>query len=108
MMKNWILIICLVINVVLALYIVIFIEDFAEYQVEVEQQIVLAVEKKHQDGEKVLIDFKKIAPFDWDKLYIFTPYTSSEIIDNELGFSWDNSAVARVENRDQKLLKLRN
>ncbi|MEW9674348.1 hypothetical protein [Ammoniphilus sp. 3BR4] len=100
-MKKWILIISLVMNIVLAVYIALFKEDFAEYQVGVEQQIVLAVDKEQENKEKVIIDFKKIAPFEWDNMYVFTPYTSWEIIDNEMGLSWENSAVGRVAGRDQ-------
>lgn len=35
------------------------------------------------------IDIANLTPFNWDKLYIFKPYTLVESMDNELEFDWN-------------------
>jgi len=41
-----------------------------------------------QRGPGTVIDFAEVAPFPWDRLYIFGPYTSPEHVQKSLGFSW--------------------
>jgi hypothetical protein len=36
----------------------------------------------------MIVDFAEIAPFAWDRVYIFGPYTSNELIHAWLGFHW--------------------
>ncbi|MFA9421929.1 MAG: hypothetical protein ACERLG_00005 [Sedimentibacter sp.] len=35
-------------------------------------------ESKKENDEKIIIEFKEIVTFDWDRLYILTPYASPE------------------------------
>jgi hypothetical protein len=39
-------------------------------------------------GPGAIVDFTEVAPFPWDRLYVFGPYTSSEQINQCLGFRW--------------------
>jgi hypothetical protein len=34
----------------------------------------------------------ELAPFEWSKLYVFNPYTSSAQMERELGFRWSDAA----------------
>ncbi len=43
------------------------------------------------------IDIQKITPFEWDKLYVFEPYTYKEQISTTLGFKWSRSAPSYDE-----------
>lgn len=46
------------------------------------------LEKSIQSGEKkenIKIDLHSLTDFDWDKAYIFYPYTDQETIDKQLG-----------------------
>jgi hypothetical protein len=51
---------------------------------EVSQKILQNITNSIEEGEKI-IDFNKVTNFKWDKMYIFTPYTSLETIEEELG-----------------------
>jgi hypothetical protein len=87
---------------IICLYI--FHEDLTEEKVDVEQKLIAMVEKKRLTGEKVVIDFKQVAPFEWDKVYIFKPYTDDEFIYQALGFEWNNSVLGVLLREDTDLL----
>lgn len=46
------------------------------------------------------LDVSSLTDFEWDSLYVFTPYTTREAIDSALGFPWNHDAVARIEMLD--------
>ena len=48
-----------------------------------------ALAKAVQRGPGTTIDFAELAPFAWDRLYVFHPYTAGEDVDDALGFHWD-------------------
>lgn len=41
-------------------------------------------------GDADIQDLNDFIPFEWDKLYSFTPYTSKEEIYKVIGYKWDN------------------
>ncbi len=47
-------------------------------------------------GQGTVIDFVEAAPFSWDRLYIFGPYTSAECICNRLGFDWQGVSSTSI------------
>jgi hypothetical protein len=94
----------LALGFVLLVCLFLFKEDYAEEKLNVEQKLVEVVEKKRLTGEKVVIDFKQLAHFEWDKVCIFEPYTSHKIINQELGFEWNNSVVGVLEREDTDLI----
>ncbi|MGV2882478.1 hypothetical protein [Paenibacillus taichungensis] len=57
----------------------------------VQQNLITAIEKSRVGNELVTIDFKKITGFSWDKVYVFTPYTPEEEINQQLGFNWSKA-----------------
>jgi hypothetical protein len=48
-------------------------------------------------GEPTTIDIATIASFEWDKLYIFEPYTSPERVEQYLGFRWPQASMYSVK-----------
>jgi hypothetical protein len=38
--------------------------------------------------------------FDWDRVYVFGPYSSPESINEELGFDWDDAGDSAIEDAD--------
>jgi hypothetical protein len=53
-----------------------------------ENSVSLALLEQVRQGPGAVVDFAQIAPFAWDRLYIFGPYTPPEEIDACLGFHW--------------------
>jgi hypothetical protein len=47
-----------------------------------------ALSAQMQRGPGTTVDFTEIAPFAWDRVYIFGPYSSPEHIQECLGFDW--------------------
>ncbi len=57
---------------------------------QLENKLTTAVEKKRgvSADEQVIIRLKDLTDFQWDRVYVFTPYTPVETIDKALGFAW--------------------
>jgi hypothetical protein len=49
-------------------------------------------------GPDTVVDFAKVAPFAWDRVFIFPPYTTREQIDSSLGFHWAGARWSAVQN----------
>lgn len=47
-------------------------------------------------GDSV-IDLESITDFNWDRLFIFKPYTPIADIDSTLGFKWEEAHSTRIE-----------
>mgnify|MGYP001239154235 CR=1 FL=1 len=55
---------------------------------------------KNIRSEHENIDLAKVAPFPWDKVFIFGPYTPEAMIEKSIGHSWDdykNSGIGYSE-----------
>ena len=53
-------------------------------------------------GDKTqTVNFSKIAPFSWEKVYFFRPYTSHKRIDSILGRFWLTSRFTHIETSDR-------
>ena len=49
-------------------------------------------------GPDTVVDFAKVAPFAWDRVFIFPPYTPREQINSSLGFHWAGARWSAVQN----------
>jgi hypothetical protein len=47
-----------------------------------------ALSERMRRGPGTTVDFAEIAPFPWERVYVFGPYTSHERIQETLGFDW--------------------
>jgi hypothetical protein len=54
---------------------------------ELAGRISIAAQSSH-GGE---VNIRKLTTFDWERLFVFPPYTSSFQVQKELGFSWAES-----------------
>lgn len=59
-----------------------------------------SLDEQMRGGPGTLIDFAEVAPFPWDRLYIFGPYTPSEHIHSCLGFHWQGVRWTSIEESD--------
>ncbi len=53
-----------------------------------------------QRGPGTTVDFNEIAPFAWDRVYIFGPYTPHQRIHDSLGFHWPDVSATTIEYSD--------
>jgi hypothetical protein len=47
-----------------------------------------------------LVRLASLTEFSWERLYVFGPYASQEVIDRELGFSWSAAASTGIFDSD--------
>jgi hypothetical protein len=51
-------------------------------------------------GPGAVVDLAQVGPTDWDRVYIFHPYTSTETIQQALGFRWPDAERTSIESND--------
>src|SRR5262245_19606767 len=52
------------------------------------QRLRRALWEQVQRGPGTAVDLSQLTPFDWDRVYLFGPYTPSEKIHECVGFTW--------------------
>jgi len=50
-----------------------------------------------QRGQGTTVDFAEVAPFAWDRVYVFGPYTPHDRIHSSLGFRWVGVTSTTIE-----------
>lgn len=64
-----------------------------------------ALDAKAKLGPGTLVDFAEIAPFPWDTVHFFGPYTSQSQIDEALGFHWPGASRSSINgNKSSNLI----
>jgi hypothetical protein len=56
-----------------------------------------ALSQQMRRGPGATVDFAEIAPFPWDRVYFFGPYTSHDQIQRTLGFAWRDVGKTAIE-----------
>jgi len=74
--------------------------DQAPTQNNLGQDLVSMIEKKKGNPEKVIVKIRSLTNFQWDKMYVFTPYTPIAEINRTLGFEWEDAASTGIDRRD--------
>lgn len=69
-------------------------------QADLQQKLSAAVEKKRQSDERVVIQMKSLTDFEWDKFYVFDPYSNAEEVRETLGFDTTIMAYSRIKDTD--------
>jgi hypothetical protein len=59
-----------------------------------------ALSEQIRRGPGTMVDFAQAAPFAWDRVYVFGPYTSHEHIHKSLGFHWGGIERTTIELND--------
>ena len=57
-------------------------------RVEWNEKVSEAVHAKVGNANRVTIDFDALMPFEWERVFVFPPYTRHEDIFDALGFRW--------------------
>ncbi len=70
-------------------------------QQELLSKLRAVVEKKQHTDEEVILRLKDHTSFDWDRVYIFAPYTSTDQIDEALGYRWLRARSTGIEGTDR-------
>jgi len=65
-----------------------------------------AIAARFRQGDGAMLSMAELAPFGWERLYIFPPYAMPEQIDRELGFACQSWQRADIERRDDVSLLL--
>ncbi len=60
-------------------------------------EISRALSNEIRRGPGRIVDFAQIAPFPWDRVYVFGPYTPKKRIEERLGFRWDGSSKSGID-----------
>jgi hypothetical protein len=55
---------------------------------------------KKTTGDPTYLDVRRVMPFDWDKFYVFPPYTPIDDIEKALGFGWGTAKKTKINERD--------
>jgi len=59
-----------------------------------------AITKQAEAGAGTVIDFVALTDFQWERLYIFDPYTTVDEIHRALGFRWNAAASTGIDKLD--------
>jgi hypothetical protein len=51
-------------------------------------------------GPGTLVDIDSVADFDWDRFFVFEPYTPIDAVEAELGFEWPSGRGTKSANYD--------
>ena len=70
---------------------------------EMIQSVTLA---KQRSAAPVYLDVIRAMPIEWEKFYMFPPYTPIEDVQKALGFKWKGAAKTRIDERDDVTLLL--
>lgn len=63
-------------------------------------EAITTVVKKNTDDKPPIFKMRRVTPFLWDKLYIFSPYTTSEVINKTLKLKWDKIECSSIASND--------
>lgn len=80
-------------------------ESERQQQQELLSKLRAVVEMKQQrTDEEVVLRLKDHTSFEWDRMYIFSPYTSMKQIDQALGYTWPRARTTGIDMSDRFFL----
>lgn len=65
-----------------------------------DQDLISMVEKKKGSNEKISFKVRSLTNFEWEKMYVFAPYTPTAEINRALGFNWEDASGTGIDRRD--------
>lgn len=69
-----------------------------------EESLTSEISNMQQEGITCCLEMRKITNFEWDKLFIFLPFTDPDYIENVLEFEWNNASKVYRRSRDDLYL----
>jgi hypothetical protein len=70
-----------------------------ENDAKLGSRIEAAISQSQRSGHPRL-ELTSLTPFSWDKVFVFSPYTSRDTINRTLGYHWSNSSADQLEWND--------
>lgn len=58
------------------------------------------IDAEVRKGAGTLVRIAALTEFSWERLHVFAPYVSQEVIDRELGFAWPAAAGTGISDND--------
>jgi hypothetical protein len=65
-----------------------------------KKRLTAAIARKRETTEQVSVNLKELTDFEWDRVYVFTPYTPLEQVNDTLGYIWPHAKSIRIDARD--------
>lgn len=66
----------------------------------------LVVERLTENERLRVVDLAQLAPFRWERLYIFGPYTPAQLVTDSLGHPWGGAEASRIAQVDTASLMI--
>ncbi len=60
----------------------------------------LVVERLSENERLETVDLAQLAPFRWERLYLFGPYTPASVVTDSLGHAWPGAEASRIAQVD--------
>lgn len=67
---------------------------------EVENKLKIIADARRSGAANTKVHLREATEFEWDRVYIFTPYTPVTTIDRALGFKWHQARRTGIQYHD--------
>lgn len=67
---------------------------------DLKETLFSVVAKKHGSEDSVMVSLNELTDFQWQRMFIFAPYTPIQKIHKSLGFEWDRAEKTNIHMRD--------
>lgn len=67
---------------------------------DLKETLFSVVVKKRGSEDRVMVSLNELTDFQWQRMFIFVPYTPIQKIHKSLGFEWDRAEKTNVHMRD--------
>jgi hypothetical protein len=61
----------------------------------------LAVSKKKDNKEPVVVNVAQLTDFDWDRMFVFAPYTDVATVQKTIGYEWGGARISQIDSQDR-------
>jgi len=85
----------------IALFVALILLSCSQRENDVSRRIAKQIESRNQS-----LDFSTIAPFEWDRVFFFEPYTPESTIEQAIGCPWAEYKKCGIEYNDSCTLIL--
>jgi hypothetical protein len=88
-MQRWVIVFCLCL-----------VAGFGIWFVVLPDSVSAALSKQIRRGPGPTVDFAEVAPFAWERVYVFGPYTPHDQIHTSLGFHWSEVGRTTIDSNE--------
>lgn len=65
------------------------------------KKLELAVSKKTDNKDPVVVNIAQLTDFDWDRMFVFAPYTDVATVQKTLGYAWEGARISLIDSMDR-------